>query len=316
VKGVIMQKLSIAAGVHEADQPEGTMGRFPGAGWGREFVAKKGGGALPTSTTTAQLISMVMAKVQPWLRAGGGCVVSLKLHPTQMSKGVWDERLVALGRALASLNVIVILWHEPEDDFAAAQFAPGFAAGRAALRQGWSGLCVALCAMAYQWRPGGRAAKEAAAWAAIEADLYLVDVYSGNNFPADAILPHHPGFIRWHKEMVAAFPGRRWGVAERGWQAGPKRAQTIAREGDWLVTDPVGRTCELYLVWGTGGTEGDPGWELDGADELAVRALLARVTIPAGYLPGPVDGTFIHKATGVLVAAEHTRDYDAHLTNR
>jgi hypothetical protein len=301
-------------GVHEIAAPGDTMARYPGARWGREFVAGKGGLPLPASTTEAQLIAQVSARLTPWVRAGGGCVVSVKLDLPVVATGVWDARLTGLGKALTGLNVVVVVNHEPEDDLTAAGFAAGFTAARTALKAGWAGLDVAYCAMAWQWRPGSKTTADAAAWAAVDADLYLVDAYSGQSFPPTAILPEHPGFQRWWARIVGDHPGRRWGVAERGWQTGPGRASTIGREADWLTTDPVGRTCEMYVVWSTPGVEANRGWVADTGAEGAIRDLIARLAtrvVTAGYTATDDPAVLVHDATGALVAADRTAAWTA-----
>lgn len=305
-----MMAPNVAAGVHLEAPTTEIVSAHPLALWGREFVAKKGGGALPTSTTAEQLVAMVRAKVDPWIKVGGGCLVSIKLDPREMAKGLWTPHLTALAKALVDLDVIVVLWHEQEDDWTATVFKPGFEAGRQALKVGDPNIVVALCSMAYQWRPGSRttATRDALIWASIEADLYLVDVYSGKTFPPGQTLPEHPGWIRWYALMISPYADRRWGVAERGWLASTVRAATIRREAAWLATDPIGRTCRIYVVWGTGGTEKNPGWLLDDDALAAVNFLLdaiaqpAQPAQPASYEPGPVAGTLVHLPTGVLVA--------------
>jgi hypothetical protein len=304
-------------GVHEIAKPATTTGRYPAARWGREFVAKNGGGPLPEATTEAALVKMVLAKVLPHTLAGGGCVVSIKADMVSVGKGRWGSRFAAVGRALAGLDAIVLLWHEWEDNWTARIAVPAHNRGRDALKSEAPDLEVGACSMAYQWRPGSKTTADATAWTAdLQADIYLADVYSGNSFPPVAILPEHPGWVRWYTEMIAAWPGRRWGIAERGILAGPTRAATIAREAEWLATDPIGRTCELYLWWNTGGTEDNPGWVLDDAGQRAVAQLLDRIAIPAGYRPGPFDGVLVSERSGVLVAADLTAAHDRFLQTR
>ncbi len=293
-------------GVHEDAKPAATTSRYPAALWGREFVAGRDGVPLPESTTASQLTGAVLAKVQPHTSTGGGCVLSLKAPMAAVARGKWDARLGAVAKALEGLAVIVLLWHEPEDDLKASVFVPGHNRGRQVLQQQNPGLEVGYAGMAYQWRPGSKTTGDAVAWAGdLQADLYLADVYSGVSFPATAILPEHTGWVRWYAEMVAAHPGRRWGVAERGILAGPTRVATIAREAAWLASDPIGQKCEMYLWWSTGGQEGNPGWVLDAAGEAAVSQLLSRLTVPAGFHPHPVlEGVLVCQARGCLVSAE------------
>lgn len=304
--------LDVRAGVHEAFEPEVTADRFPGARWTRDFVAGPDGTNLPASTTADQLVSKVLAKVGPALATpAGGCLMSLKLDLVAAAAGAWNSRLLAVGRALAGLNVIVTIDHEPEDTYRAPVFDRGFTAARGALKLGCPDLDVAYCAMSYQWRPGSLTTTDPAPWAQVEADLYLIDVYSGKNFRGTAILPEHPGFRRWHAEVVAKFPGRRWGIAERGWLADPGRPATIDREADWLTTDPVGQTCEVYIVWATGGTENNPGWLLDDRTAAAVARLLTRLTLPPGYTAAAGLPLVLHVASGAVVARDKVAAWNA-----
>lgn len=117
--------------------------------------------------------------------------------------------------------------------------------------------------------------------------------------------------------MIAAHPGRRWGIAERGWLAGPARADTIRREMDWLAGDELGRTCGLYLAWSTGGTEGEPGWVLDEPARAALEDGYRRLAeppapaVPAGYRASPLDGFVVSLRDGCLVDATMVASHDA-----
>ncbi|AGL13893.1 hypothetical protein [Actinoplanes sp. N902-109] len=294
-------------GVHETAAPADTAATYPAPGvahWGSEFVARKGGGTLPASTTADQLVRAVLAAAGPYLAAGGGCVVRIKLPMDAVRSGAWDSRLTALGARLVGLAVIVIPYHEPEDNLKPVVFVPAFGRARSVLRAAAPALEVAYAGMAYQWRPGSKTTADPAAWARdLDADLYLLDVYSGNSFASTAILPEHPGFVRWYAEMIAAHPGRRWGIAERGILAGPGRAATIRREAQWLATDPIGQACQLYLWWNTGGTEGQAGWLLDADGRAALAELLDRLAVPAGFERSALDGVLVCQARGCLVSA-------------
>ena len=293
----------LLAGVHELQTPATTRDRYGLAeNWGREFVAAAGGGALPSNTALKTLLDKVEKAVRPHEEAGGGCVLSLKIDPRQMAAGLWDERLTAVGAALAGRNVVLILWHEPEDNWAGGIFAAGFNRGRVAVKAGGPFVLVAYCAMAYQWSPGRKSTRDPAIWALIDADLYLVDVYSGKTYPGDLILPDHPGFVRWYEHMIAPYPQRSWGVAERGFAAGADRPAAWAREFDWLATSDVGRSCTMYLAWLTSGTEKNAAWLADAPTEAAIAGGLTLITTPPGFVPAAVAGAVLHSATGALVA--------------
>lgn len=261
-------------GVHEDATPAETAARYPGASWTRPFVSDDGE-PLALETTGGELVRRILAKTGPALDAGGGSMVSIKLDMKQVAAGQWDERLAQVGVALAGLNVILVLSHEPENDMTGRVFTAGFTVGRAAVKSAAPDVQVAYAAMAWQWRFGAKPTAKPKAWTEVVADLYLVDVYSGKSFPAGAILPEHPGFVRWYSHMIAAHPGRRWGVAERGWQSSTKRAPSIRREQHWLTTDPIGQTCAGVLIWSTGGVERNPGWVLQDRERAAVASYVA-----------------------------------------
>lgn len=304
------------AGVHEAESPMDMTSRFPGAGWTREFIAGAGGRPLDPSTTATQLIAKVSAKAGPAWAAGLGAVVSLKVDLVAVAAGEWDDRLTTLGHAVAGQQIVLVIWHEPENDMTAETFVAGFTAARTALKSAAPDLTVAYSAMAYQWRPLSTSTADPTAWAAVDADLYLVDVYSGKSFPAETILPEHPGFVSWYTEMIAAHPGRRWGVSERGILAGPTRVDTINREAAWLADTAAGRSCALYVWWNTPGTEGDARWLLDAAGEQAITALIARVNEHAkpaaatGYRPSGLPGFLVSERSGALVAEDMIAVHD------
>ena len=303
-------------GVHENAKPAATTTRIPGALWGREFVARPGGGPLPESTTEAQLIQKVLAKVRPHTSTGGGCVVSIKADMVSVGTGRWDSRLTAVGHALNGLDAIVVLWHEPEDDLTPQVFVPAHNRGREAILSG--GLVeVGYCGMAYQWRPGSPTTADPQAWAQdLLAERYLLDVYFGKSFSATHTLGTHPGRVRWHEHMIAPYPGRVPGFGEWGRRAEPDRADGFTADFEWLATDPIGRTYSLAMVWNTGGTENDPGWVLDQAAEDAVRAGFARLAVPAGYRPSGFDGFYVCERSGCLVAAELVAEHDRTLAGR
>ncbi len=304
-------------GVHQDAKPSAITAQVPGARWGREFVSKTGGGPLPESTTEKQLVDQVLRKVQPHLAAGGGAVVSIKAAMVSVGKGRWDSRLAAVGAALEGKQAEVIVWHEPEDDLKASVFVPGHNRAPAATQSGGRGVLVDYAGMAYQWRPGSPLTADAKAWAQdLQADRYLCDVYFGKTFAATLTLADHPGFRRWLSNMVLPYPGRAWGLAEWGRRADPGRPGQFAADFDWLATDPIGETCSMVLVWGTGGTEGDPGWLLDAAALEAVAAGFARLSRdagPVGYRPSGLDGFLVSERSGCLVAIELVAEHDAWL---
>ncbi len=272
-------------GVHES-KPAGH--RFPGAPWGREFVAGPNGTPLPESTTEKQLIEKVERRRAPHLKAGGDAMVSIKLPLRSVLRGHFDSRLQALGESLGDSSYAdrpeLIINHEPEndaDDIPASVFVSGFNRGRDNLRKYAKGkLKVSYAGMAYQWaapaRPSTRRGK---AWLGdLHADRYLADVYFGKSFSQGLTLASHPGLTRFAEHVLAFHPDARMGLAEYGRLADRKRAAMFAADFAWLQgsDSPFAvRLAEVVLVWNTAGTEGNSGWLLDDAAEMAVRAGLA-----------------------------------------
>jgi hypothetical protein len=308
-------RLALLAGVHDDRPPGVVFSLFPGARATRQFVNNKARTDRTLDPAVHQLVDEVERKARPAWNAGGTPVVSIKLRPAEVLAGAWDGQLRMLGAYLAQQpNMILILWHEPEDDHVTAAAARPFVLAvnhaRALVKAQCPRACVAYCAMSYQWRKGAPATADPSIWRAVEADLYLCDVYSGKTFPGEAILPEHQGFVRWKAEVVDAVPGREWGVGERGILAGGTRARTWLRERDWLLTG--GRNCRLYMVWNTAGTEGETRWpQLESTtgqagDVAAVRELLAAIALPGGYVPldpaGTVGEGVVCERTGLVVA--------------
>jgi hypothetical protein len=267
-------------GVHEAKP---AAHRYPGAPWGREFVAGSGGTPLPESTTEGQLIEKVLRRIAPHARDDGAAMVSIKLPLDSVRRGRWDSRLQALGENMLNLPAKLIINHEPEnDDIPPSAFVPGFNRARSQIRLGAQAVSdelpeVCYAGMAYQWSPGRSSTKKATAWSRdLVADRYLADVYVGKSFPQRTRLAEHPGLVRFLAEMVLPYPGRRTGLAEFGRLAHRDRAKMFAADFAWLAGDPIGQMlAEVVLVWNTGGTEKNSGWLLDDASEMAVRAGLA-----------------------------------------
>lgn len=274
-------------GVHSKKPPDVVFDAVPGASLTRHFIKGDDGGELEPGY---DLVGKFEALCEPTWESEGLPIVSFKLKPADVLDCRWDEELTRLGRYLRDRDdVFVIPHHEPEDDYedseSAAEFADSFNHIRTVLKDAWAGQVVAYCAMGYQWRPGSANTADVDVWRSIEADLYLCDVYSGNSFPPDLILPEHPGFKRWWAEIVAPFGSRQWGIGERGIMANPGRADTIGRERDWLLGD--GSDCALWLWWNTEGQEGEEGWpidpDLDPYEAQAVRELVAACVVPDGY---------------------------------
>lgn len=270
-------------GVHDDRDGAALLRVFPGVRYTRVFVAGQ------LSDPNVDLITKVRNVCADSWANGLIPIVSIKLNPAQVIAGRWDTKLRDLGAWLTQRpTTLVSFWHEPEDDWPASTFVPYFNTARDRLHDGGPGIAVVYAAMAYQWAPGTRPGTslrghtdDPAAWAAVQADIYAVDVYSGRSFPLDAILPEHAGFARWYQHMIAAVPGRRWMAAERGFEADAAhsalRAATIRREGEWLLTTaPTTHPgCVGWVYWATGGTEESSTLPLDPAGEAAVHDVVA-----------------------------------------
>lgn len=318
-------------GVHEKASFAETAAAYPGHQWARNFVAwTQKNPVIPASATAAQIISRLDGQSASDLASGGSAMVSFKIDPAEVLAGKWADKMAEVGKWTAGRRISLVYWHEPEDDFKGRTFAPAFNMVRAALKKGNPDLLVGYAAMAYQWYAASGNTSDVGSWQSIMADLYLLDVYSGQSFRADCILPEHPGFVRWYQSIIAPYPGRTWGIAERGITAGSSRAATWKRELDWLRSDPVGKACSVYLAWNTGGTEGNAAWLIDGdpATQAVVRELVGTLSQPEPEAPdveGPPAGfevvpvgaeVLLHTATGAIVSAEHTEQWLAFVGQR
>jgi hypothetical protein len=276
-------------GVHES-KPSGH--RFPGAPWGREFVAGPSGTPLPESTTEKQLIDKVLRRIAPHQRNDGAAMVSIKLPLDSVLRGRWDSRLQALGESMLNLPAELIINHEPEndtDDYPPSVFVPAFNRARMCIKyrttnHGATIPNVNYAGMAYQWAPRRSSTRDAKAWAAdLVADRYLADVYLGKTWPQSTPLARHPGLWRFMDEMIFPYAGRRTGLAEFGRLAHRARAVMFAEDFHWLAESGIGqRLAEVVLVWNTGGTERNLGWLLDPQSERVVEIGLSRL---AGVAP-------------------------------
>ena len=278
-----------SVGVHEDETPDKTRKRFPEARLGREFIPPLSPGEKP-----GKVFDRIRELAEPW--RGGGVYVSYKPPPREVAAGRWAGVHREIGAWLADHPWVgIIVHHEPEggtDRLDGAAFEAMFETARHEIKAGSPGARVVYCAMAYQWRPGGRAATHAEAWKRVVADEYLCDVYSGMNertgaFPTHLILPEHPGYVGWYHAIVrprlAAGEAMSYGLGERGFMGDDElRPATIRRESAWLDTvfdryaagrKPVDLPPSVYLAWSSPGRENEPGWLLTGDAAVAMREL-------------------------------------------
>jgi hypothetical protein len=280
-----------AVGVHDVLIPLAAKSRYPGVGLTREFAP---GGVL---NTPGSLITRYVTACGAALAAGLSPIFSVKLDRAQVAAGQWDKPVHDLAQYMASRRGAnkLAFWQEPENDMPAADYVAMFNRLATHAKSAYADLQVVYPAMAYQWAPNAHRTASVEgktdnpdAWAAVQADIFAIDVYSGKSFPVHTILPDHPGFRRWQDTLVK---GRPYMVAERGFIATaadwPVRAQAIAREAEWLASTDEGRRCTGYVYWNTTGTENNPLLPLDvlyGVQALAqlVSALTGQPTRPAG----------------------------------
>ena len=251
-------------GIHDYRPHEDVHGIFPAAIHSREFVS----GVRDTSDTN--LAIKIERAAQPAMSAGFTPWVSFKLNPKDVVAGKWDAQLEQVGYTIPS-NIKLIPWHEPENDMPASDFRAMFARVARLIKGVDPELELVYSAMAYQFRPGSSTTADPEAWFPEDADIYAIDVYSGQSFALDAILPEHPGFARWNGHRPTDKP---WAVTERGFITAnkhPQRAAAIDREAEWLAKSD----CSAYIYWNTEGSEGNPMITLDSTyGEPALKRLM------------------------------------------
>jgi hypothetical protein len=252
-------------GVHEDKAPVDTKDTYPRGKVFREFI--------PGVLKPQSLIEKVQRLGTPVWAIGGILAVSFKPDLKSVMSGDWDTHLQGLAGWLRTVGgpTYLIPWHEPENDMTAAQFVSMFNHVYVVMKDEFPQLTLMHAAMAYQYRPNGKASN-AAQWLT-KADVNTCDVYRGKSSPLGQILPEHAGFKQWH----AVFGKRSWGITESGFHATPTsldecklRAATIRREADWLATQP---SCIMYIYWNTSGTENNPELVLDAKGKEAVLYL-------------------------------------------
>jgi LysM repeat protein len=243
-------------GVHEAISESQLKVKYPGVKLTREFVSGV------QSVGTDLRVKVERVAKGSWDN-GLTPVVSIKTNPNDTYAGKYDAAIANLGDWLRGKPETWLIWyHEPEDDMNGVTFSRAFKRFRDVLRRVTTRVPVGYSAMAYQWRPSSRSTGHPADWR-VEADFYSCDVYSGGSFSDQFILPEHPGFVRWYKELVYRVPlgEQLWGITERGWKSGgdAARAQHIGRERNWLLKPEGGYTRPThYIYWNTTGTEDNP----------------------------------------------------------
>lgn len=267
----------IRVGVHDTRPPEVVKQLFPGVVLTRPFIS----GVLQGPRTL--LPKVAAACGQSWA-AGMVPQYSIKLHPAEVMAGRWDPYIRELADwHLDQPECELVIHHEPENDadLRDGRFVTYFNHIADEFRTANENVPLIYAAMAYQWLPGRVEGtvkgwtSNPEHWQGIEADLFTIDIYSGQSTPIDMILPEHAGWQRWMEYVVASRP---WGVSERGFITDleyQRRAAAIRRETNWLRTDPTGIRCRRYIYWNTTGTEKNPDIPVDAQfGEPAVRDLV------------------------------------------
>jgi len=283
-------------GVHEdwtatppGRTPTQVLARYPKSGLGRPFIAGK-------QTTVQDLRPKALNALQPYLDARTDVIyLSYKLDPTQTANGSWDAKNQELGTYLATLQttygvkIVVIPWHEPEDDFSSGSaFVSYYNRVHDKIKLGSSAIKVKPCFMAYHWAPGsggsiaGKTNTPSAWFTNLKMDDGVtIDVYNGRSFPLDQVLTEHPGFARWIQYLPSNV---RYNLTERGWETPSStnstnrsalRASTMRREFDWLLSsNSIALRCDDYMIWSSPGTENAVGLIMDSAAEAEIDRFL------------------------------------------
>ncbi len=266
--------MGLLYGVHENVDPAGTVKRLGGNAT-RDFT--------PGVIGPRDLVKAATAVCAPSWKAGLTSVWSFKPLPADVASGRWRPFVEEFGRFLADSpdkRTVVVPWHEGENDVPkwfrdADAYVRMFDTVAGWLRSTHPGVVIAHAALAYRYGDGkGIDDKMARRWRT-SADLHCVDIYSGRTNPLETILPELSSYRRWREHVAGDSP---WGVTERGWTCQKhdfgRRAATISREAEWLAAQAL--QPEIYLLWNTGGSEGDAGLVLDNTAEIAAKGLLTR----------------------------------------
>ena len=276
--------------------------RYPRSEIGRCFTGKP-------LTTVQDLRPKVAATLKPYLDAGVKKIyVSIKTDQAQTKAGAWAARYYELGNYILDLQaqyhveIVVVPWHEPEDDFASGRdFVKYYNNVEAPIgNAGGPDIKIMPCYMSYHWAPGTGGSVRGktntpADWfdATTMRDGVIVDVYSGRTFKLETTLLEHPGFARWVQYVPAQLDIN---LGERGWETpsstfptnrSPLRVQTMHREFLWLLSDhPVAQRIKDYTIWSSPGTENAVGLIMDHAAESEIDWLLTHA-YPAPVVPQP-----------------------------
>lgn len=278
---------TIQLGVHEqyhgknAVVPTTTYDRFPKQAVAREFT--------PNELAPQNLVPKFRSACKASLDASMVCVWSFKPRAEDVLTGAFTPYLQQLASEIGNKEVIVVPWHEPENNFRENPklFVDMFNTTRNIMRSQNPNVLFAHAALGYAYRDRGEV-KNPLDWRT-EADINTIDIYSGRSFKLATILPELTGFRNWYNKLVTT-TSKPWGVTERGWMADTStefatRATTIQREAKWIVEQDV--KPSIYIVWNTEGTESDDTLKLDSLGITAVNN--AFDIMSRSDTPPPVD---------------------------
>lgn len=287
-------------------------------------------------TTVQDLRPKVMTTLKPYLSAGTRKIyISIKTDQAQTKSGAWDARYYELGKRILDIQatydveLVVIPWHEPEDDFASGRdFVSYYDKVHESLdNAGGPDIKIMPCYMSYHWAPGGMGGSvkgktnNPSEWfqESIMRDGVVVDVYSGRSFKLEQILTEHPGFARWVQHVPA---GLEINIGERGWETPsstfPKnrsqlRIETMHREFLWLLSDhPVAKRIKDYIIWSSPGTERAAGLLMDHGAEKEIDWLLDNARpghgnpLPETLGPDETDPQYQHGLRAGVELGKHS----------
>lgn len=261
-------------GVHEQytkgefqTTPKATMLKFPNSALAREFSSKP----IPPQNLIPKFNSACaeVLKHMPYV------VFSFKPETASVTNGKWrpfiEQFISHLVTNKLHTRVIVCIWHEPENDMSAEEFVPLFDTVHDWIKGVNSRVLTTHASLGYRYRDNGEINDDESKRWVTKADIDSIDIYSGQSFPLDMILPASSAFKRWKASRPS---GRPWGVSERGWITGTDhdaRAASIKAEFTWLSElDPKSQPT-FYCVWNTVGTENNPKILLDEKGIAAVN---------------------------------------------
>lgn len=278
-------------GVHEEPTTGGrsverAQRAFPKTNLSRAFV---------NNIITSDFVRKVQAALKPHLTETDSRIyLSMKTDPRLTARGGYTRAYGNVARYLCNEGlcgrVRLIAWHEPEDNFTGKLYQKYFTQVQGSVRDACADLMVGTAANSFHWgskwndkNKSVKGTTDAPEEWFVPADFKGLDIYSGRSYPLATILPELEAFTRWHYHNVG---DGKFAINERGWATPSKsepevqyelRAETIAREFEWLKNDPVGQRCTDYQYWNSSGREKDESLMLDPLGEEALSQGIALI---------------------------------------